>query len=129
MIKLSLDYHQSSFPDWKKWCETICQKLANPTSPETGYHATLGISEGELILVHRIATIPDLADELRTLGAQEAVLLDSGGSCAIWANWANGGEGGVLASAWNFRAPRGAVIFLVLKGKRYPQGVVKGERA
>jgi hypothetical protein len=45
------------------------------------------------------------------------VLLDSGGSCAIWTNWANGREGGVLASHWNFRAPRGAVLFLELDGR------------
>lgn len=116
-------YQQSSFPNWGKWCDLVRQKLRGLQSYETGYHAALGISGRELIVVHRITTIPNLAEELRSLGAQDAVLLDSGGSCAIWANWANGGDAGVLASAWNFRPPRGAVIFLVLKGKRFPQGV------
>lgn len=83
-----------------------------------GYHAALGISEGQLILVHRYATIPQVAEELKKQGAKEAVLLDSGGSCAIWANWIGGAQGGILAHAWNFRPARGAVVFLVLKSKR-----------
>jgi hypothetical protein len=84
-------------------------------APAEGYHAALGLSEHDLIIVHRIGTIPAIADKLRSLGAQEAVLLDSGGSCSIWANWPDGGRGGVLASAWNFRPERGAVLFLVLE--------------
>jgi len=123
------DIYHESFPDWDKWCEVIRRKLSDLKKPEIGYHAALGISGKELIVVHRTATIEEVAEELHTLGAEDAVLLDSGGSCAIWANWPNSGEGGVLANAWNFRAPRGAVIFQVLKGKRYPQGVVRGERA
>jgi len=111
------------FPDWEKWCETILKKLRGFTSHAKGYHAVLGLSQAELIVAHRIDTIPKIAEELAGMGITEAVLLDSGGSCAIWANWANGNQGGVLANHWNFRPPRGAVVFLVLKGKRrrHPQ--------
>jgi hypothetical protein len=41
--------------------------------------------------------------------------VDSGGSCAIWANWLNGNRGGVLANARNFRPRRGAMPSLVWK--------------
>ncbi len=126
------------FPNWEDWCKTIrmrvnsqCDKIVvrgvklpkDWTDPETGYHAALGISEDQkqLILVHRYTTIPNLAEELKGLGAFQAVLLDSGGSCAIWANWVNHGQGGILANHFNFRQPRGAVVFLVLRGERRPK--------
>lgn len=108
-----------SFSDWGKWCETIRQKLHNAELPKIACHAALGISEKrELFVIHRNATIPKLAEELEKLGAQEAVLLDSGGSCALWANWANGDQGGILSNQQGyFRPARGAVVFLVLKGE------------
>lgn len=106
------------FPDWERWCAAIGERLKTLPKPETCYHAALGLSEQELLVIHRTCTIPELAEELRRLGAGEAVLLDSGGSCAIWANWVNGNRGGVLASAWNFREARGAVLFIILKGER-----------
>jgi hypothetical protein len=107
-----------TFPRWNDWSAAIRRRLAESPVLETGYHAALGISEDGIFVVHRVATIPELGEELKQLGARDAVLLDSGGSCAIWANWVNGNHGGVLANAWNFRQPRGAVLFLVLKGSR-----------
>lgn len=108
-----------TFPQWEKWCETIRQKLPSAELPKTARHAALGISEkGELFVIHRTAAIPELAKELAELGAQEAVLLDTGGSCALWANWANANQGGVLSNQQGyFRPPRGAVVFLILKGE------------
>lgn len=110
-----------TFPSWEDWCKGIREKLRSFESPAVGSHAALGISEQELIVIHRTDTIPKIAEELKNLGMRDAVLLDSGGSCAIWANWANGGQGGILANHFNFRPARGAVIFLVLKGERYPE--------
>jgi len=107
-----------TFGSWQHWSERIRSRLAQLDSPAEGYHAALGLSDHEVIVVHRIATIPALAEELKSLGAKDAILLDSGGSCSIWANWVNGGRGGILASAWNFRPDRGAVVFLVLHGTR-----------
>jgi hypothetical protein len=106
------------FRQWEAWCDAIRRKLSESPARETGYHAALGLSATELFLVHRTTETRELARELRQLGAVEAVLLDSGGSCAIWANWVNGNRGSVLASAWNYRPARGAVVFLVLKGER-----------
>lgn len=103
------------FPDWVPWCAAIRTRLQTIDRYETGYHAAFGVAADRFILIHRTATIPDLANDLRALGADDGVLLDSGGSCAIWANWANSRQGGVLASHWNFRPARGAVVFLVLK--------------
>jgi hypothetical protein len=111
-----------TFPRWNDWSAAIRGKLAESRVLEIGYHAALGLSENEMFVVHRVATIPELAEELKQLGARDAVLLDSGGSCAVWANWVNGNQGGILTNAWNFRPPRGAVLFLVLKGsRRIPQ--------
>lgn len=108
-----------TFPSWSDWCSAIQSKLPNQEDWVQGSHAVLGISEDDLVLVHRTAPIPVIAEELiDEHGVQDAVLLDSGGSCAIWANWINRGAGGVLASHFNFRPERGAVVFLVLEGKR-----------
>jgi hypothetical protein len=113
-----------TFLYWKEWCSTIRSKLSDLKSkrddwfPPEGYHASLGICENKLLILHRIDTIPGISNRLKFLGAQEAVLLDSGGSCAIWVNWINANHGGVLAHNWNFRAARGAVVFLVVKGDR-----------
>jgi hypothetical protein len=111
-----------TFPDWDAWCDAVRARLETIERHETGYHAALGVTDDRLIVAHRTAAIPDLAGELRALGARDAVLLDSGGSCAVWASWANGGQGGVLASHWNFRPARGAVVFLELAtGPEGPQ--------
>ena len=108
----------NTFPDRDRWRAAVRARLAQTETIETGYHAALGLSKDRLIVVHRIATIPQLAAALKRQGATDAVLLDSGGSCAIWANWPNSNQGGVLANHWNFRPGRGAVLFLVLQGKR-----------
>jgi hypothetical protein len=111
-----------TFPRWEDWSAAVRGKLSKSRVLEAGYHAALGLSDDEVFVIHRVATIPELAAELKQLGARDAVLLDSGGSCAIWANWVNGNQGGVLANAWNFRQRRGAVLFLVLGGsRRLPQ--------
>ncbi len=110
-----------TFPSWNDWCDAIQTKLPDLEDWVPGSHAVLGISEDDLLLVHRTASIPVISEELiNEHGVQDAVLLDSGGSCAIWANWANRGKGVVLASHFNFRPERGAVVFLVLDGKRGP---------
>jgi hypothetical protein len=106
------------FPHWDEWRRHIHKKLESLKAPAAGYHAALGLSDQEMILVHRVGTIPEIAASLKSLGARDAVLLDSGGSCAIWANWVDGGQGGILANHWNFRPPRGAVAFLVLRDQR-----------
>jgi hypothetical protein len=108
----------AAFPKWKEWSALISERLGTAKPLETGYHAALGLSASEMILIHRIASIPELAAELQRLGASDAVLLDSGGSCAIWANWLNGNQGGVFANHYNYREARGAVMFLILKGSR-----------
>ncbi len=114
------------FVSWEAWESAIRSRLKKFTSFEVGYHAALGLSESEIIVVHRHTTIPQLAGELKSMGALDAVLLDSGGSCAIWGNWLDGNRGGVLANAWNFRPDRGAVVFMILEGQRnLPQGQAK----
>jgi len=106
---------------WKTWCAAIDEALNDPSlrRPE-GYHAALGLSKtGDLLIVHHYGTVKAVADCLSAAGAAQAVLLDSGGSCAIWSNWLNGAnKGGVLANHWNFREVKGAVSFLALKGYR-----------
>lgn len=111
----------ATFPNWRDWSEAIRSGLPERKDWVPGSHAVLGLAEGRLVLVHRTAPIPVIADEMiGEHGVRDAVLLDSGGSCAVWANWVNAGEGGVLASHFNFRPDRGAVVFLVLEGKRRP---------
>lgn len=104
------------FGDWDEWCDAI-GKVMPAVFPE-GYHAALGITNDEVIVVHCNASPEKIAEDLKSMGVRDAVLLDSGGSCAVWANWLNHGDGGVLAHAWNFRAHRGAILFFVLKGVR-----------
>ncbi len=108
----------AAFPSWDRWSSEIRSRLQDLAASEVGYHAALGLNEKEIVILHRQTTIPGLAGELKAMGARDAVLLDSGGSCAIWGNWVDGNRGGVLASGWNFRPDRGAVVFLVLHGER-----------
>lgn len=106
------------FHDWKKWCAAVRKKLQVLEKPPSAYHAGIGVSlDGEtIIIVNRQATIPGLAKDLLAEGAHNAVLLDTGGSCAMWANWMNVGEGGFLTHGRIFRKERGAVLFFLLEG-------------
>jgi len=115
--KRALRELQQLFPDWEGWCAAIKKRLGQSLQHPKGYHAVLGIRNGELVIIHRFATIPAISEELQGMGVEQAVLLDSGGSCALWANWLNSGTGGLLAHAWNFRPSRGALVFLVLEGR------------
>ena len=105
-----------SFTDWYKWKESIKEQLKKTTSFPIASHSILGLKDDEVYIFQRRDTIPDIAGELIEKGIRDAVLLDSGGSCAIWANWVNSGKGGILNSNFNYRPFRGAVIFVVLEG-------------
>ncbi len=78
------------------------------------YHAGIGIEGDRLIVIHHIGSMYQLAERFRRSGVRHAVLLDSGGSSIIWANW---NVGGTLAHHWYYRPNRGAIIAFRLKGK------------
>jgi hypothetical protein len=73
------------------------------------YHAGIGVKENCIILIHNTGSLMDLALKFKEHGVENAVLLDSGGSPVIWANWT---KGGVLAHNFNYRSKRGAVIIV-----------------
>lgn len=109
-------YHH--FQPFSRWQANLLEKQSEFESTEAGYHAILGTAaNGDLVLLHRYGAIAQLASEVLTAGemldlaVQDAVLLDSGGSCCVWSNWANR-DGAVIASHQHFREHRGAMVFL-----------------
>lgn len=79
------------------------------------YHAGIGIKNNTFIIIHIIGSIFDLARKFQEQGVSDAVLLDSGGSSVIWANW---NYNGFIAHHWYFRPNRGALIMFNLRGER-----------
>ena len=104
---------------WTTWKRAVDKALNDKTlCPPQDYHAALGVAKnGDYTIIHHYGSIESLAGVLKPHAA-DGVLLDSGGSCAIWGNWLNGNRGGVLANHWNFRPGRGAVAFLIFNGYR-----------
>jgi len=76
------------------------------------YHAGIGIKEDKIIVIHHIGSLKELALKFKNLGVKDAVLLDSGGSSVIWANW---NKGGTIAHHINYRPKRGAIIIIETK--------------
>lgn len=76
------------------------------------YHAGIGIKENRIIVIHNIGSLWELALKFKELGVNDAVLLDSGGSSVIWANW---NIGGTIAHYVNHRPNRGALIIIEIK--------------
>ncbi len=105
-----------SFIDWNRWKETIKEQLKKVKNFPIASHSILGLKEDKIYIIQIRNTIPAIANHLRKEGIKNAVLLDSGGSCALWANWVNSGKGGILNSNFNYRPFRGAVVFAVLEG-------------
>ena len=86
------------------------------TGPEVEwYHAGIGIKADQIIVIHNIGSLQELALKFKDFGVTDAVLLDSGGSSVIWANW---NKGGTLAHHVNYRPKRGAIIILEIKSDR-----------
>jgi len=101
----------------EKFVEMIDKNRAKilTTGPEVEwYHAGIGIKENKIIVIHNIGSLMELAVKFKSLGVNDAVLLDSGGSSVIWANW---NLGGTLAHYLNYRAKRGAAIIIRTKGQ------------
>lgn len=80
------------------------------------YHAGIGIKENKIIVIHNIGSLLELAVKFKGLGVNDAVLLDSGGSSVIWANW---NIGGTIAHYLNYRPKRGAIIIIKTKGQLF----------
>jgi hypothetical protein len=83
------------------------------TGPEVEfYHAGIGVKEDKILVIHHIGSLRELALKFKELGVKDAVLLDSGGSSVIWANW---NMGGTIAHHVNYRPKRGAIIIIEIK--------------
>jgi hypothetical protein len=105
-----------SFTDHNEW-EARVRKAVASAEPPAVYHAACGLTgNDELVVIHRAATPEDLAQALKGHEVRDGVLLDTGGSPFIWANWLVE-EGQVLAcNRDEFRPRRGAVVSLATDG-------------
>jgi len=103
------------YPQFVKAIEKKQDKIQITGTDVEWYHAGIGIKDNTFIIIHNIGSIFDLAKKFQEQGVSDAVLLDSGGSSVIWANW---NYSGYLAHHWYFRPNRGAVIVFNLKGER-----------
>lgn len=104
------------FDEWDERVEKIVaahQRIGRPF--ETFYHSALGIdAAGNVLIRQKEATLPDLADSLRSEGIVAAGLLDSGGSPAIYDVW----SASYLNHGWYYREPRGAILLFELTWTR-----------
>jgi hypothetical protein len=79
------------------------------------YHSALGLAaSGDLIVLQKFATLQQIAMDLKELGAVDALLLDSGGSCGVWTSFARTW----ISRGWYFRPARGAVLLVRLHGEQ-----------
>lgn len=103
------------YPQFVKAIEKNQDKIKMTGTDVEWYHAGIGIKDNTFIIIHNIGSIFDLAKKFLEQGVSDAVLLDSGGSSVIWANW---NYNGYIAHHWYFRPNRGAIIIFNLKGER-----------
>lgn len=97
---------------YEKFVASVNEKKTKilTTGPEVEwYHAGIGIKKDTLIVIHHTGSLMELAFAFKEQGADDAVLLDSGGSSIIWANW---NQGKTIAHNVNYRPHRGAVIVI-----------------
>ncbi|MGQ9533309.1 MAG: hypothetical protein ACUVTQ_11005 [Desulfotomaculales bacterium] len=79
------------------------------------FHNCLGLSRNSVLILQKEGTPEELARELQRLGAQDALILDNGGSVGCWAWWVYP-SGGFIFTAPGYRPKASAVIAIVLKG-------------
>jgi hypothetical protein len=79
-------------------------------------HNAVGLSPDALFVVQREGTIEEIAEALRTAGAEDGVILDNGGSVACWVWWANVYRGGIVSPTIDYRPPGTSAIGFILKG-------------
>ena len=105
-----------SFGDHEEWEDRVRAEVDSAEAP-VDYHAACGVTDNEeIVVIHRAATPEDLALTLKNHHVRDGVLLDTGGSPFIWANWL-AEEGQILAcNHEEFRPRRGAVVSLATDG-------------
>lgn len=108
-------FREGGYPAFANAIEAKKDKIIGTGQDVNWYHAGIGIKDDAFLVIHHIGSLLDLANKFYTLGVEDAVLLDSGGSSVVWANW---NYNGILAHHWYFRPDRGAIIIFHLKGKQ-----------
>jgi hypothetical protein len=78
-------------------------------------HNCIGLSNDSVFILQREGTIEEVAHWLREAGADDAIILDNGGSVACWTWWIYP-HGGFLLSAPDFRPPASSILAFVLRG-------------
>lgn len=92
-------------------------------TPRSRYlHNCVGLSEEDVFILQQEGTPEELAQNLRKAGAQDAIILDNGGSVGCWAWWAyrskddNEAFGGFIFTAPDYRPPATSIIAFRLRG-------------
>ncbi len=80
------------------------------------YHNAIGFSTEALFVLQREGTIEEIADGLKTAGAEDGLILDNGGSVACWVWWANSYAGGIVSPTVDYRPVGSSAIAFLLKG-------------
>ncbi len=86
------------------------------------FHSCVGLSETNLFILQGEGTPETLAQRLAKVGAQDAVILDNGGSVGCWTWWVNGHResqhpsGGFIFQAPDYRPPATSIIVFRMSG-------------
>jgi hypothetical protein len=80
------------------------------------YHNAIGVSRNAIFIVQREGTLEEIGEAMRAAGAEDAIILDNGGSVVCWTWWANQYRGGILSPTVDYRPPGTSAIAFVIKG-------------
>jgi hypothetical protein len=79
-------------------------------------HNAVGVNAREVIVLQREGTIEEIGQALIDARADDAVILDNGGSVVCWVWWANAYRGGIISPTVDYRPPGTSAIVFALQG-------------
>ncbi len=98
----------------KAFRKKVLDELAKGTTRAKYDHHILGITDDALVIAHKKGLVEDIAQNLVDKGVKDAVVLDQGGSSAVYASWPYP-NGGYLMNTDHYRSERISTIGIVLK--------------
>lgn len=94
--------------------EKVLNELVKGTPRAKYDHHILGLSDDALVISHQKGLVEELAKNLVDKGVKDAVVLDQGGSSAVYASWPYP-NGGYLMQTSRYRPERISTIGIILQ--------------
>ena len=120
-----LDGIYGNYPEkfnYSKFREKGLEKLKAGMSRSRYFHNCVGLSQENIFILQREGTPEELAQYLSGSGANDAIILDNGGSVACWVWWIYRSQdrtkkrGGFIFTASDYRHRASSIIAFKLRG-------------